>query len=1264
MKKFFLFLNLILSLSFLFSCSQNRYFLTTRERSWLTHLKRPLRVAVNPSFTPFAFINKDQTIDGISVDYLKLIEKQLGIRFKPVLISNQQQKLQKTTLGNIDIWLKMVPFPASQGLMYQTTPYTEIKIVFISRTDEILPPDYHPSSGTTTIAVEGSYVAKRFHRLHPHTPLLSVRSPLKALRAVQDKTAQIFVSDLSTAAYLMNKYHLGTLKVQAASEIEPLRLSFGSRKDLPLLASILQKTLNRISAKEKYTIYNKWFGIEKTISATLVHNKNTFLNVSTLGIAIPIFLGIFWTVVLFFTLFLKKQDTNFLSTDNQALLIFVLISSILLVYLSALILLHDRTEKPLILSQEEQKWLILNDNKLILAPDAYFPPFEWIDKNKHLRGIAADYVQILEKKLHIHFKLKIISNWSENMQLAKEGKIDIWSAVASSPEREKFMSFTHPYLKLQSIFLVSKSVTNFSLKDIPQKRIAVVQNYFTHYYLKNHYPTVKLVLYPNSESALHALVFNQVDAAFMDITTASYYIRKNSLTSLKVAKVLNVKYNLAFASRKDLPILHQILEKAIRSVSSKEKRVILKKWFPFYSEPLLIPHQFPLFFSIGGSLLFFLLFLFILWNRSLQSQLRIKTKELQNNRDQLAMVLEASNDGILDFFPAESVIHFSPSWFIQLGYEPNSLPHTFDTLRSLLHPQDRVETLQKIQNYVNHPLGRLQHEFRLKTAKGKWKHILGRGKAVEISPTGKALHIIASHYDVTAVRQSEQENLHLKVLLNNILDSIDSVMIAVDNSFLITHWNRAAIFAFSLSSLEAEHQNLFSIVPQLKAYKSQIYDTMHKRKVLLLEDISLKLNGTTCHSRLSAYPMRQVKTPGLILQIDDISELKEKEHQLIHAQKMESIGILAGGLAHDFNNLLAGIIGTVSLMQFELKQKYSISTEDLKDNLKTIETAGDRAKVLVEQLLTLARKRTFSIKPINLTLILSNIQTLLSNSLDKSVSLDFRLPDHPCIVQGDAGQLEQSLLNFGINAIHAMTLMKPKTENWGGILRVEISKIIKNDLPYYCVSVHDNGIGMDANTISHIYTPFFTTKQKGQGSGLGMSMAYSIIRQQNGWINVQSKKGEGTEFKIFLPLYSESTVSTQIPDNTSSDKTVQTGEGVILIIDDESMIRKTATKILLSGGYTVITAQNGQKGIEIYKEKQNEIDLVLLDMVMPKMDGKETFKALFQINPKIKVIINSGFKNDPRVQNVLEKGASAFLQKPYRLEELLKVVKTSLYKDF
>lgn len=389
-------------------------------------------------------------------------------------------------------------------------------------------------------------------------------------------------------------------------------------------------------------------------------------------------------------------------------------------------------------------------------------------------------------------------------------------------------------------------------------------------------------------------------------------------------------------------------------------------------------------------------------------------------------------------------------------------------------------------------------------------------------------------------------------------------------------------------------------------------------------------------------------------------ELMESQNQLLQAQKMEAIGTLAVGFAHDFNNILAGITGSLDIIRYRLDSDEPLNIDELKNFIDTALESSGRAKDITKQLMTLSKKSKPQTSIIDISLALKNIYTICKNSFPKSVNLDFTIPPKSLYIYGDLPQLEQVFLNICLNASHAMTIMKPADAPQGGTLTLftettinDNSLITKHpdasaDTAYIKISIKDTGVGIEEDTVKHIFEPFYTTKKNKSGTGLGLSMVYGILKQHRGFIDIYSQSGKGSTFSIFLPLIENSAS----PVFNNDKNLIVPGEGLILIVDDEAAVLKISEQILKICGYHVIKAANGFEALDLYKENCSQITAVIIDYSMPEMSGIDVYQKMKQINPDIKALLISGFIENQIINIAKEKGITHFLNKPFSAAQL------------
>ncbi len=517
-----------------------------------------------------------------------------------------------------------------------------------------------------------------------------------------------------------------------------------------------------------------------------------------------------------------------------------------------------------------------------------------------------------------------------------------------------------------------------------------------------------------------------------------------------------------------------------------------------------------------------------------------------------------------------------------------------------------------------------------------------------------------------SIRINEQNDDLIEIgnFLTGIINSMRSMLISVTTDFRITHWNSAAEKFTGIPVFDAMNKNILDIIPFLKIYEQDILTCMNLNSShsFNFDDV---YKGKRRFFNISVFPMTFHKAPGVIIMIDDISELKTIDNELKQIQKMETIGNLAGGLAHDLNNILGGIYGVTDVLKFKYSNNIKVENSDISKFLEIIENQSKRAADITDHLLSIARKSELNLVKINLTQTILDILNLCRSSFDKQIEIIFNHDNVPCYALADVTQISQVLLNIFINASHAMTTMKLDDEKYGGqlIVSIELFNADKHFITlhpadsyssyYWIISVTDTGIGMDSQTMEKIFDPFYTTKENKGGSGLGLSMVYNIIRQHNGFIDVYSEKGIGSKFNIYIP-----SVQTDIADTADTDITAPVIQpsvpgGLILIIDDEEIMRNIAAVNLREYGFSVLLAKDGEEGLKLFSEQHEKISAVLLDMIMPKLSGIEVYHEMHKIDNDVRILITSGFRPDDLIQKYKVESNCGFIQKPYPIQKLI-----------
>ncbi|MDY7041727.1 MAG: PAS domain S-box protein, partial [Chloroflexota bacterium] len=527
-------------------------------------------------------------------------------------------------------------------------------------------------------------------------------------------------------------------------------------------------------------------------------------------------------------------------------------------------------------------------------------------------------------------------------------------------------------------------------------------------------------------------------------------------------------------------------------------------------------------------------------------------------------------------------------------------------------------------------------------------------------PDGQLLGYRGTSRDVTARVQAEEALTASERKYRTVVEHANDWIWTLDCEGNFTFFNQAAEKASGYQLKDWIGRSFAPIIlPEYLPHVQQVFAGTLAGSLQSYEVRLLSQDDRILTLAVNTAPLYEgEKIVGTVSMGRDVTAQRQLEDQLRQAQKMEAIGTLAGGVAHDFNNILGGILGYASFIESQLPVG-----DPLRPDVETIIRSARRASDLTAQLLAFARGGRYEIRPVNLNNTVNEVVQLLSRTIDKAISIETHLADDLTAVEGDAAQLQQMLLNLCLNARDAMPA--------GGKLIIETSSISLDEEytstqleieagDYVFLMVSDTGMGIDAETQAHIFEPFFTTKQELPGekhSGLGLAMVYGIVRGHGGTIHVYSELGKGTTFKIYLPAAERPAV-----EKKAEKSALVGGEETILVVDDEETILAMVNRLLSNAGYTVVLAESGVEAVELYRERGHEIDLVILDMIMPEMGGRETYERLREIDPGVRVLLSSGYSQNGQAQEIINAGVQGFLQKPFDLSRILNKVRKALHE--
>ena len=496
------------------------------------------------------------------------------------------------------------------------------------------------------------------------------------------------------------------------------------------------------------------------------------------------------------------------------------------------------------------------------------------------------------------------------------------------------------------------------------------------------------------------------------------------------------------------------------------------------------------------------------------------------------------------------------------------------------------------------------------------------------------------------IESSKSEVQILQHYLSNIINSMPSALIAVDKTLHITQLNKHAKSIIKPGTGDPVGKPLREVLPERSAALENIQQSITAAEQRIFSGMELTTDKGTRYEDIAIYPLIAEEGAGAVIRIDDITERVIMEEQLNHSRKMDSVGQLAGGIAHDFNNMLTGILSAAQLLKLPARNLDETGQKFADIILQSV----DRASQLIRKLLAFSRRSKTVSTALDLDKVIDDTTEILKSTIDKKITIAVTKEAQNHNVVGDSTALQNALLNLGINASHAM----PD----GGNLSINTINITFNKS--YCdassyelepgeyieIEIRDTGSGISPEIIKKIFDPFFTTKENGKGTGLGLAAVYGTIREHHGAIEVYSEVGTGTVFRLYLPCTMDET------EETDSQKTAIQGSGTILLVDDEELIRITGKAMLEEMGYTVLVAEDGLEALDIFKNKFREIDLVITDMIMPVMNGKEALREMKKIDGECKVILSSGFARNEDIIPEDQNGFSAFIQKPFRDYEI------------
>jgi PAS domain S-box-containing protein len=626
-------------------------------------------------------------------------------------------------------------------------------------------------------------------------------------------------------------------------------------------------------------------------------------------------------------------------------------------------------------------------------------------------------------------------------------------------------------------------------------------------------------------------------------------------------------------------------------------------------------------------------------------------EDLKKERDFVSAVLNTVGAIVLVLSSDGRIVRFNRACEVVSGYTFEELQGRF--VWDFLIPPEQVEGVKNVFSALASGMFPSKYE-NYWVAKDGQRRLIAWTNTALLAADGRVEYVIATGIDITEHRKAEGALLEEKKFSDVVIDSLPGLFYIIDEAGNIIRWNKNLQEVSGYSRDEMTNKNALDFFREDRELVSgKIHEVLQSGSAQVEARMVTKY-GISISFMLTGFRIIMNDKPYLVGVGIDISERKRLEYELRHSQKMESIGTLAGGISHDFNNILTAIIGYGSLLQMKMRDD-----DPLKHNVNQILASANRASNLTQGLLAYSRKQILNPQLVNLNEIIIKVERLLERIIGDDVEFKRILTDKDVTVLADPGQIEQILMNIATNARDAM----PD----GGYLYIETQRVdldealvkahdIRNPGTYAQILVTDSGIGMDQKTRERIFEPFFTTKDVGRGTGLGLAMVYGIVKQHHGFVEVESEVGMGTTLKIYLPIAQKAEVALQPVDLPFDEGGTET----LLVAENDEIVRNYITSALTQFGYSVIQAENGEEAVRKFMANRDTIKLLLLDVMMPKKNGKEVYDKIRIFEPDIKAVFLSGYSDDiMSKKGLLEKGLN-FLYKPIPMHELLRKVRSIL----
>jgi len=939
---------------------------------------------------------------------------------------------------------------------------------------------------------------------------------------------------------------------------------------------------------------------------------------------------------------------------------------------SKTVIVHEN-KAPISFTNQEREWL--KQHPVIrIGVDADFPPYEFVSQYNRHSGISSDYLKELSKTLGVTFEAVPGLSWSEILSHAKDKNIDLLPLVTASPERAKYLAFTAPYIRYQvAIISPVAGASALSLADLAGKKVALVKNYIASKEVLERQPDMQPYYVDSVVDGLKAVAEGSVAAIVSDTGTMAYMIREFGLTSLRISGFVEIPVQgFSMGVREDWPELIGILDKALMAMPEYRHQQIFRRWVEGgQDEPVLIelnerekeflqqhpvirlgvdPEFAPFEYMEKGS-----------YSGIASDYIKLLNERLGLNMQVVAGLswkeaVAAARKGEIDVLPSVGItedrndfLDFTDPYihFHRVIITRSDMPFITGTgdirdLRVAVQAHSSHAGYLKEYTRISPMEYATLRESLLALSNGNVDAFVGN----VASSTYWIRKMNLTNLKVAAPVSQEIQSLHfavrndwpeLTVILQKGLDSItDKQRREISEKWLLLEYDPAVDYQL-IGKLVVGFMLLLVLV-----FLWNIQIRRQKRVIELAEGKTRAANAELCLMQEGLEELVEART----------AELKESEKNFRQAQKMEALGTLVGGIAHDFNNILAGMLGSIYLA------KSSSKDSEVKRLLSDADELGFRAADMIKQLLAFSRLEEVHKSILPLTPFFKEANKLIHTGLEESIRFTTRIRSCDLFVKANSTQLQQLLFNLVNNARDALA----DTDNPEIIVtldQMDADDIFMKSHPevrhthFALIEVRDNGEGISEENMAQLFDPFFTTKEVGKGTGLGLAMVYGSVRDHGGILEVDSQLGQGASFRVYLPLEEEA-----MTQNEQESGEVYKGSGeTILLVDDDTQLQMTNKAILVDLGYQVLVAHNGKEAVNLFSATSGKIDLVLMDAVMPVMNGPLAVKEMRQIDRNVRVIYLTGYDSKGALISQLNHSNEVVLNKPCPIYYLSRVIR-------